>query len=395
MRILQIHNTYQQGGGEDAVVANESRLLHEHGDTVETYSVSNNEIRSVLDKFSAAVSVGYSYKARKTVSQKISKFRPDVAHVHNTFPLLTPSVYDACAQHQVPVVQTLHNYRIGCINGFLLRQGAVCEKCWQGSPHWGAVHGCYRGSRIGSIAPSIAFAYHRYADTWNRKVSCFIALTEFARAKFEEFGVQADKIAVKPNFVDDPGQPLGQARNGALFVGRLSREKGIIELVQAWNGIPYPLTVIGDGPLFSEVKRIAPSQVNLVGSLSPPEVRRRMHEAAFLIIPSLWYETFGMVVVEAFACGLPVLGAAIGGVKELLASGAGGRLFAPASVPDLKHAIIELIEDDTARLELGRSARALYEKHYTPSHNYQTLKKIYLRAMERPIENVHSRTTYG
>jgi len=387
LRVLQIHNSYQFAGGEDAVVAAEAELLKSHRETVETYIVSNHDIRGVTERISTALSVGYSHRAREAVRARIASMRPDIVHVHNTFPLLTPSVYDACADAGVPVVQTLHNYRLGCINGLLLRNGDVCEKCWTGSPYWGALHACYRDSTFGSLAASVAYARHRRADTWNTKVTRFIALCEFAAKKFEAFGIDPEKIVVKPNFAEDPGRVTdGGDRHGALFVGRLSPEKGILDLIEAWREISYPLTVIGDGPLLDEIRRRATSQVRLVGRYSGPEILREMKKAAFLVVPSRCYESSPpRVIIEAFACGLPVVGSAIGAIEEVVEKSNAGRLFAPGSADQLRATITTLISDGSALGGLSTRAREYYRQHFTPERSYEQLREIYEQCIRTAV----------
>ncbi len=375
MRILQVHNRYQLGGGEDAVVASEARLLRSQGDEVETHIVSNDDIRTVGQRISAAVRVGYSRRSRDALLQKIKETKPEVVHVHNTFPLLTPSVYDACIGADVPVVQTLHNYRLGCLSGTLLRDGKICEKCWQGSLYWGTVHGCYRNSHLGSLAVSAAYSFHRSADIWNRKISRFIVMSEFARKKFEAFGLSPEKIAIKSHFVEDPGpRPALPDRHGALFVGRLSHEKGLLPLVEAWNSVDYPLTIVGDGPLIGEIRQRAPANVTLTGQLSPADVRRKMWESELLVVPSIWNEPFGMVIIEAMACGLPILGSTMGAIPELLGDNLGGRLFAANSTSELHKVVVDFLGNQT---KLGLSARKHYETNFTPEISYQLLTNIY------------------
>ncbi|MCZ6862804.1 MAG: glycosyltransferase, partial [Alphaproteobacteria bacterium] len=287
MRILQIHNAYQQAGGEDAVVANEGALLSANGHDVRLWSVDNAAITGPWAKVRTAWQVPYSHAARRRLGRVIADFGPDVAHVHNFFPLLTPSVYDACRDAGVPVVQTLHNYRTVCAGALLLRNGRPCEDCIGGSPYQGALHGCYRGSRLGSLAVAHMIARHRRQGTWRTKVGRFIALTEFAKAKFVEAGFPAEKIAVKPNFVEDRGpQEAETARHGALFVGRLSPEKGIGTVLTAWRDLDVPLRIGGDGPLMSMAQSTASRNVVPLGNLLPEAVNQEMARAAFLVMPS-------------------------------------------------------------------------------------------------------------
>lgn len=331
---------------------------------------------------STALSVGYSGWARDLVCRRIQSERPDIAHIHNIFPLLTASVYYVCQELSIPVIQTLHNYRLGCIAGTLFRDGAICEKCWSGSPLWGIAHRCYRGSLLGSTAAAIAQLSNRRAFSPQPRVSRFIAVSNFAKEKFVAFGVPEQRIVVKPNFVAEvPDTERSKKREGALFVGRLSPEKGILDLVKAWREIDYPLTIVGEGPLEGELRSVASTRVKFVGRLGAAEVHALMRRSSILVFPSKWYETFGMVIIEAFACGLPVLASSIGAPRELLASGEGGWLY-PADSTSALPELVRGILANSAELENRRiSARSLFEKEFSPAANYERLISIYASAL--------------
>ena len=382
MRILQVHNAYQQAGGEDAVVANEGTLLTGHGHEVRLWSVSNDEIQGLWAQLRTAWQVPYSHTARRRVAAAIAGFVPDVVHVHNFFPLITPSVYDACRDAGVPVVQTLHNYRTICAGALLLRNGRPCEDCIGGSPYQGALHGCYRGSRLGSLAVAHMIARHRRHGTWRTKVDRFIALTEFAKAKFIEAGFPADKIAVKPNFVEDTGpQEAETERNGALYVGRLSPEKGIGTLLTAWRDLDVPLRIAGDGPLMSMAQSTASRNVMPLGNLPPEAVNQEMARAAFLVMPSQSYETFGMVIAEAFSKGLPVIASRLGAMAEIVEDRVTGLHFAPGDAHDLAAKARWAADHPEEMRRMGANARRIYDENYTPRINYEKLLAIYQSAI--------------
>lgn len=379
MRILQVHNSYQRRGGEDTVVAAEAALLRHHGNDVEQLIVSNDQISGFRSKVSAALSLAYSSRSTQLVSTRVREFRPDIVHFHNLFPLLTPAVYDACWDAGIPTVQTLHNFRLGCINGMLLRDGAICEKCWGGNPLWGALHRCYRNSTLGSAATAFALSRQHARKTYHSKVARFIALTVFAKRKFADLGLPEHRIVVKSNFVSELNgkEDVNGPRHGALFVGRLSAEKGISELVDLWREIDYPLTVVGEGPLEREAKAASPPHVRYTGFLSPEQVRQAMRRSAFLVFPSRWYEGLPMVIIEAFACGLPVLGSALGGTAELLATGEGGWLMSPNSPSQWPQLVRGILAEPSALNEKQLSARRLFEREYSPTVNYHQLISIY------------------
>ena len=381
LRILQIHNTYQKAGGEDAVVASEGALLAGRGHEVRLWSVDNAVIAGPWAKLRTAWQVPYSHAARRQLGQIIADFGPDVAHVHNFFPLLTPSIYDACRDAGVPVVQTLHNYRTICAGALLLRDGRPCEDCIGGSPYQGALHGCYRGSRPGSLAVARMIARHRGQGTWRTKVDRFIALTEFAKAKFVEAGFPAEKIAVKPNFVEDTGpQEAETERNGALFVGRLSPEKGIGTLLTAWRDLDVPLRIAGDGPLMSMAQSTASRNVVPLGSLPPAAVNQEMARAAFLVMPSQSYETFGMVIAEAFSKGLPVIASRLGAMAEIVEDGVTGLHFTPGDSGDLAAKARWAADHPEEMHNMGANARCVYQEKYAPEVNYEMLLAVYEKA---------------
>ncbi len=382
MRILQVHNAYQQAGGEDAVVANEGVLLSANGHDVRLWSVDNVAITGPWAQLRTAWQVPYSHTARCQLGRVIAEFAPDVVHVHNFFPLITPSVYDACRDAGVPVVQTLHNYRTICAGALLLRDGRPCEDCIGGSPYQGALHGCYRGSRLGSLAVARMIARHRGQGTWRTKVDRFIALTEFARAKFGEAGFPAEKIAVKPNFVEDGGTraPEGD-RHGALFVGRLSPEKGIGTLLAAWRDLDAPLRIAGDGPLLSMARGTASPNVMPLGNLPPEAVNQEMARAAFLVMPSQSYEGFPMTLAEAFCRGLPVIASRLGAMAEIVEDRVTGLHFAPGDAHDLAAKARWAADHPEEMRRMGANARRVYVERYAPEVNYEKLLAIYQAAI--------------
>jgi len=378
MRILQVHNRYQQSGGEDTVVAAERQLLSSAGHHVDLYQVDNDGIGSLMSKLLTAARVAYSRPARDRLRGVLATARPDVVHVHNLFPLLTPSILDACRDEGVPVVQTLHNFRYVCAGALLLRDGRPCEDCLHGSAYQAALHGCYRGSRAGSLAVAHMIETHRRRGTWHDKVARFIALTEFGRERFSAAGFPADRIVVKPNFVADAGPPRADGpRRGGLFVGRLSPEKGVDHLIEAWRDIDHPLTVIGDGPDGARLRAMAPPTVVFLGAVGRERVRQEMERAAMLFMPSIWYETFGMVVVEAMAAGLPVMASRIGGLPELVQDGRTGLLVDPGNPAAWRHAARCVLQDPERLRAMGTHARSVFEGRFSARENLRLLEGIY------------------
>jgi glycosyltransferase involved in cell wall biosynthesis len=381
VRILIVHNYYQQAGGENAVVANEQALLERHGWETRLWSVTNDAITGPFGKIAAALRTSYSRSARDELAQAIGEFAPTVVHVHNFFPLLSPSVYDACRAAGVAVVQTLHNYRTICPGGFLMRDGRPCEDCIGSSPYQAAWHGCYRDSRIGSLAVARMVDVHRRRATWSQKVDRFIALSAFSKSKFVAAGFPADLISVKPNFAADRRIMASAARAGALYVGRLSFEKGIDTLLRAWNGLDVPLRLAGDGPLRGRVDDAAGPSLVAVGRRPPAEVAVEMARSAFLVLPSQVHENFPVTIAEAFCQGLPVIASRIGALAEIVEDGATGLLFSPQDANDLANKVAWAHQHPDAMRVMGANARRVYEEKYSPSVNFRQLAKIYEAAI--------------
>ncbi len=394
MKILVAHNFYQQRGGEDSVVEGESRILLSNQHEVLNFFRHNNEIQdhSLVRKISLASGTLWAADTYSSLRRILQDEQPAIAHFHNTFPLISPAAYYACAEAGVPVVQTLHNYRLLCPGATLLREGRVCEDCVGRSVAWpGVVHGCYRGSRTATAAVAATSAVHRVMGTWREKVSVYVALTEFARRKFVEGGLPAERIVVKPNFVaHDPGVKMGTGEH-ALYVGRLSKEKGPQVLLRAWArlGGNVPLKLAGDGPLREglgrEIVAMALKEVELLGEVGPEEVVSLLQGARFLVLPSVCYENFPLAITEAFACGVPVIASRLGSMAEIVADGKTGLHFEPGNAGHLAAKVEWAWTHVEEMNEMGRSARREFEEKYTSEENYKRLMEIYELAMARPI----------
>ncbi|MEM9399960.1 MAG: glycosyltransferase [Verrucomicrobiota bacterium] len=387
MRILSVHNSYQIRGGEDESRQTEENLLRSHGHQIETYEISNDLI-SDMSSIQVAVRTLWSQKTYQDVSQILKKDKYDLVHVQNFFPLISPSIFYAVKSANVPVIQTLRNYRLLCPNALFFRDGGVCEDCLgKVIPYPGVVHSCYRDNMGASTVTASMLVLHRFLRTWQNKIDGYIALTQFAQSKFVEGGFPAEKIYVKPNFVDpDPG--VGDGSGGyALFVGRLSVEKGLDTLLQAWELLGYsiPLKIIGDGPLAEEVKAATQesNRVEWLGRLPVHEVYDLMGRARFLVFPSKWYETFGRVAVEAFAKGTPVIASKIGAIAEIVDTGRTGLLFESGNPSDLAAKVNELISDEHRLAQMRVQVRDEFVNKYTAEKNYNALMDIYTKHLAR------------
>ncbi len=374
MRILLVHNRYRQRGGEDLVFEREAQLLREAGHEVQAYERHNDEIDGIGAASLAAQTI-WSKRTVAEVGALAARFRPDVAHVHNTFPLISPSVYPALRRAGVPIVQTLHNYRLACLNAMLLREGRPCEDCVGRLPWRGVLRKCYRDSASQSAVLAATLAVHRQRRIY-RHVDRFIALTAFARGLFVRAGVPAEKIVVKPNFVPDRGRPPEGRREGVLYVGRLSEEKGIAVLAQAARLAPQVrIDVIGDGPCAGMLEGIP--NVRMHGRRSSEEVRRAMTAARFLVVPSLWYEGFPMTIAEAYEAGLPVIASDIGSLGEVVRNGVTGISVPAADAGALSAQLAENTALGEKARTMSASARAEYENDYCPSIVLGMLESVY------------------
>jgi len=385
MRILVAHNRYQFSGGEDAVARDEIELLRRHGHSVEVLEQDNDAIHGLRGKLVASTSVFYSARSRERMKIAIHDFRPEIVHIHNWFPMLSPSIILESDASGVPVVQTLHNYRMLCANALLYRNGVVCTDCAGKSvPLDGIVHGCYRGSRVGSAIVTAAYAFHRLTHTWDR-VDLFIAVSDFEREILISGGLPAERVVTKPNFVgSDTWQADLKKEDAALYVGRLSPEKGIKTLLSAWNSgrIQLRLKIIGDGPMAEDVRSCAAgnASVEYLGLQPSDSAYREMAKARYLVVPSEWFETFGRTAIEAFSQGTPVLAADLGAVKELVKEGVTGYRFAPGNVDALIAGALRFTSGEEYE-RMRKNCRNLFLNKYTAKINYTLLTDVYKRAI--------------
>jgi glycosyltransferase involved in cell wall biosynthesis len=384
MRILQVHNFYQRPGGEDRVCAAEHELLKKNGHNVIQFFKHNDTLRG-MSRIGLGLRTIWNRDSYQQIRFLVRQESPDVIHAHNVFPLVSPALYYAAAAEQVPVVQTLHNYRLLCPAATFSRHGQACEKCMHSTvPYPGVLKGCYRDSRAATAALASTLVAHRLAGTWKTKVTTYIALTNFAKAKFIEGGLPAERMVVKPNcLAADPG--VGTGKGGyALFVGRLREEKGVLTMLNAWGrlGFAIPLKIAGDGPLDNLVKQrtSASTAVEWLGNCDRTTLTRLYQDAAFTLLPSECYENLPLAVVESLACGTPVIASALGSINEIISDGINGFRFRPGDECDLADRIRSILTAPERLQVIRGSSRLFYEQNYSPERNYDLLMQIYERA---------------
>lgn len=381
MKILQVHNFYRQPGGEDRACAAEYRLLTERGHSVTQYLAHNDALGS-MTLIEAGVKTIWNHKSFQEIGALIRREAPDVIHAHNTFPLISPAIYYAAAAERVPVVQTLHNYRLLCPGGTFFRHGRVCESCLGSfAPYRAAVHGCYRDSRPASIVTASMLVSHKIAGTWKRKIETYIAVTDFSKRKFIEGGLPGDRIAVKPNFLAEDSGPGSGSGGFAVFTGRLSEAKGLDVLLKAWErlGSMLPLKIAGNGPLAGWLRERLPKMrgVEWMGSCDREVVIALLKNATLAVLPSKSHEQLPMAIVEASACGTPVVVPALGSMNEVIVEGVNGIHFRAGDAQDLADKIEAILGRPSELASMRRGARLSFERNYTAERNYELLMRIY------------------
>lgn len=391
MKILVVHNFYQQAGGEDGVFAEECALLEKSGHTVGRFTMDNDSVAG-MGKLELAKKTIWNRESQELLKNAVKQIEAEVVHFHNTFPLVSPACYYAAHEAGAAVVQTIHNYRLLCPTATFYRDGHVCEDCLGKSiPYPGVIHKCYRDNRAASAAVAAMLTFHRVKGTWQNEVDRYIALTQFAREKLVAGGLPAEKIIVKPNFVDpDPGVGAGHG-SFALFVGRLTDEKGVNTLINAWPALYAShgliLRIAGDGPLRDAVTLAAQNcaGIEYLGRRPPAEIYSMMGDATALVFPSQWYEGLPRTIIESFAKGTPVVASRLGSMTELVDHERTGLLFEAGNAGQLSVAMQRLMIGDlaspTSRVAIRAAARARFESQYTAAQNLPMLLECYRHAV--------------
>ncbi|MDQ4076225.1 MAG: glycosyltransferase [Chloroflexota bacterium] len=387
MKILIVHNYYQHAGGEHTALRAQLELLEKEGHQVVLYTKHNNEIRQfdLKERLSALPNTIFSSSTYREIVQLVREEKPQIAHIHNVFPLISPSVYRALADTAVPMVQTIHNFRLLCPNGLFYTHGTVCERCKHGNTLHAVRYRCHRESYLSSTLYAASIAFHRYQETF-QSIDRFIALTDFTAQKLVESGlVSKDRIVVLGNYLPEPLPQVSfvaQREPYVVFIGRLSAEKGVAQLIQAAQYLPgINLKILGEGPEQETLQRMVEAlhlqQVEFLGFVTGDRKWELLRHATATIVPSVWYENFPFSVLESLAVGTPVVASNLGSLPYVLQDGVTGLLFTVGDPLDLADKIRALSTQPQLTKRMRQKARALIEQRYVASVHYERLMDIY------------------
>jgi glycosyltransferase involved in cell wall biosynthesis len=391
-----VHSRYRSSApsGENRVVDQESAALAELGHEVVRFERRSDDISSWPKTKQAALpaTVVWNAGAHRDLTTALHAQRPDVVHVHNTFPLLSAAVLHACRTARVPVVTTIHNYKLVCASGDFFRAAEPCHDCAPGRPLPAVLHGCYRGSRAATAPIALSSAIHRTA--WRSLVAGYIFISESQRDLLSGFGFPPDRVFIRHNMVPARDVPSAGRLDTVVYAGRLDAAKGLPVLMRAWDRYQeapdHPslrLVIAGSGPLDRDVADWAATRpsVQLVGQLDATACVQAMAAARAVILPSAWEETFGLAAVEAMALGVPPVAAAHGSFPELVANGVNGVLFRPGDPEDLARVLADIGAHPDCYAEYGKQARKAYEQQFDPAASMRNLIEIYEYATANPI----------
>lgn len=391
MKILLIHNQYQHHGGEDTVLESELKLLEKMGENVDILLFNNDNINSAISKIKFGLYSFYNPNSSRLLKEKIDKFQPDIIHVHNFFPIASPSLFYVANEKKIPIVMTIHNYRLICPNAMFFREEKVCEDCISKSFAMdGVIHGCYRDSKLQTLFLASMTWFHTKNHTWQNRVDKYIALTHFAKNKFlnSSLKLNSSKIEIKPNFVVDNGFDL-EKEEYCLFVGRLSKEKGIDILLKSFQDSTRKLMIIGTGPMLKTVEEHSKKNSNIeyLGFQSIDFIIDKLKKAKASIFTSIWYEGMPMTILESFSTATPVLCGDIGGPAEIVENERTGFTYKIGNSMELQSTIERLYNEPELYTTLCKNARKKFEEKYSEEKNYTQLINIYKKVIDEKKEN--------
>lgn len=379
--ILIVHNYYQISGGEDTVVANEKTMLEKHGHKVILYSRNNAELKqmSKIRILFLPFTTVFNLRTYKEIKKQIRRENIDVVHVHNTLNLISPAVYYAARSMKVPVVQTVHNFRLLCPGATFYRDGHICEDCVKNGLKCAVKYSCYRGSKAQTLVCAISTWLHRTTGIYGR--INYICLTEFNKDKLLQLKhIKPERVFVKPNFVENNSFiPEEERLNQFVFVGRLDKLKGVDILFEAWKRMgegAIKLIVCGMGPMEGWCKSFIKENVvniEMRGFVPNDEALKIIANSKALVLPTQWYEGFPMSIVEAFSVGTPVICSDLGNAGSVVEEGITGYKFRYDSIESIMSAIDKMREKPLNKEKIKK----IYEIKYSENANYKILNDIY------------------
>lgn len=392
MNILQVHNKYRQTGGEWTVLNQEYALLREHHNVTRLLADNSTELNSLKSKIQLLFQTHYNPGSIKRIKKELLGGNFDMMHVHNFFPLLSPSIFDAAREVGIPAIMSLHNYRLIHPNGLMYHNGKIDTRSVTGSAYRCVLDGVYRNSVLQTSVTAHMIEYHRKNRTWHRIPSAFIALSEFSKKLFVKGGIPEDRIYIKPNFLKDPmpGRSIenitAEKENVFLYVGRLSYEKGVDQLIDCWvqNKIKAKLVIAGSGPLMPELQEKAKenSSIEWLGQISREEILKKLAVAKALLFPTKCFEGQPLILLEAMSMGCPVITSKIGNPMNMVHDDETGYHYESGNIDELYQKCKRIYNDVENSRRLGMNARREYESKYTPEKNYSILMEIYESAKE-------------
>jgi glycosyltransferase involved in cell wall biosynthesis len=388
MKTLLIHNYYRHRGGEDIAFDNQKEVLSRAGIDVKVYSKSSKSITGISGRSASLLSLFYSLKTKRDLKKIIIDFGPDIAHIHNIYPLISRSVYDVLHKNNIPIVQTIHNYRFFCANGLCLDRGRICEKC-KDLRVKNIFTDCRRESRLYNTLLALNLYYMRKKNIYS-KVTRFIALSRFVKGRMIDAGIRGDRIKIIRNIMALP-KTEGMAGNTGggpyfLYLGRLSKEKGIMELLNVFSGLKdIRLRILGDGPLKEKieekVKAAGLENIELYGHIDGVEKYRIIGNALAVIIPSVCYEVSPLVIMESFKIGVPAIVNNIGSLPENVVHGKNGFIY--SSLEGLKRSVLDMLDLDVEKLsKISEYCRKSYDEHFSSDRNLEELIRLYRKVLE-------------
>ncbi len=383
MKILQVHNWQRGGGGEGVIFEATTRILREQGHEVSVMERDSDSVRDLWGRIHAFTDGIYSRSVKKELSFSLAIDPPDVVDVHNLSPLLSPSVLIACRQLNIPVVLRCQSYRLICPTGFHFRKRAVCELCCSGREYWCVLKNC-RGNIFESVGYALRSGVARYWGFFRDNVTYYVPPTEFVKSRLVNSGFPEESIIVVPNMISVPdlGDDVSGEGDYVAYAGRISPEKGIDILLDSARQTGLPIRLAGDYSPMPELAKTAPANAEFVGHLNRDKLAEFYQNARFSVVPSLWYEPFGMVVSEAMSYGLPVIASSTGGIPEIIENGITGFLVKPGNSEEMARKMKLLWEDRNLRQQMGEASRKKAIREYSEDVYYVRLMAAYKRAIK-------------